>query len=155
MRNPLDDIRQMVGNDKVSSRKLEDALMDLDVDNVEQWASAVEEMASALRTVAENFEDWQNAEGRDEKADARDNLLESMDTVIACEGSIDMLDPVLPLRLGGSVDERLMLLGIAPVSKRSDVPWDGLLAIALGLAHDDDLQMEMIEAGRKESRKLS
>lgn len=151
-KSPLDNIREMVGNDSVSTRKLEDALAELDPDLIRDWATAIDDLATALDNVRDQFEAWQYADGRDDKADARDELLANLDEVISAEGTIDMLDPIFELRLGGSIDERIRLAGVPRVASVSDHDIGYLIAVALGDV-DDELSTDLTTAGRKAGKR--
>lgn len=79
--NPIYVMGEMAANDKVSTKKLEDAFADLDSEQVREWADALEQFCTALETAREAFESWQYAEGREEKSDARDELLGALEEV--------------------------------------------------------------------------
>lgn len=100
---PIIILDRMVAQEKVSTAKLEQVLEILSADQIHEWAEALEAFATSLSTVEQNFDTWQFAEGREEKSDARDELLEAMEEVVSHSYTIDELPDIDALRLGGGV----------------------------------------------------
>ena len=78
--SPLDRLDKIVASEKLSSSKLEDIFTELDADQIREWIDALETFVDSYIQANDDFLDWQNAEGREEKSDARERLLESLET---------------------------------------------------------------------------
>jgi len=93
VKTPADKLRAMVDADRLRAPAALEILEEWE--SVEQWAEALTEIASAIATAKDSIEAYQYAEGRDEKADARDDALTVIEELL---GSIMTLDelPDLP-----------------------------------------------------------
>ncbi len=72
----MDRFAAAVENDKMQSRFMED-LDDEPFSQFDGWAESLTEVAEAIGAAKDAIEGWQFAEGRDEKADAKESALEA------------------------------------------------------------------------------
>lgn len=69
-----------VGAERVSRSAVE-RLEDVDLDRLESLTGALEQWTEAAHLALDTFEEWDGAEGRDEKADTKEAHLEALDTL--------------------------------------------------------------------------
>jgi hypothetical protein len=120
-KSPIVVLADMGASEKLSTRKLEDAFADLEPSTVREWIDALEEFCSAWESAADAFEAWQYAEGRDEKADARDTLLDALQAIDGSSLAVDLLDPIPELRLGFGIAPDALLIAASRAGSVKDL----------------------------------
>lgn len=72
-----------------ASRALAEALEEYDVDDLRELAVLAEALAEAIDEATQAGADWRDAEGRDDKAEAREEFLGALDGIF---GPFDALE---------------------------------------------------------------
>lgn len=77
--NPTERLIRMSDNDAPKAAAIMQAVDELA--DIREYGAACTELADLLEEIGQHVEDWQTAESRDEKADARDELMSALEQV--------------------------------------------------------------------------
>jgi glutamine synthetase adenylyltransferase len=95
MKSVIDKLRTAVDNERIGASTVE--LLGM-LSDVREWAEALTELADHIETAEAAVEDYAQAEGRDEKADAKEEaiialgeMIESWDAVTALPDVDDLV----------------------------------------------------------------
>ena len=77
----IEKLETMADSERLSSTAV-DLVSELESDEVEAFADVLSEIATALQEVSANVEEWRDAEGRDDKADAKESAINSINDLL-------------------------------------------------------------------------